>query len=184
MSELESSKLLETENSSLRKPEWANLHALTQLAPTALSKPKCVSISLLDWGSFNIVYKLSFRDGSAVAAAISNANEADINATAKLSKISTMLYIWENQEKYPLVPAPKVYTWDLSFANPIGAPYILWMLKIVNALAAVQASLSRPIPFNQIGTIYRNMAEGQYILGEFVDNTHSFGGPYSTISDL
>ncbi|KIJ44128.1 hypothetical protein M422DRAFT_208407 [Sphaerobolus stellatus SS14] len=206
-----SSKQLHDEISSLRKPKWANLNALVQLASAALSRSNCISISLLGRGSYNFVYKLVFKDGSDVAVSISKEREENFNVTAKLSEISTILYIQENQQHYHQIPVPKVYTWDLSFSNPIGAPYVFMdvvkgvslnerrapdgrkgldslypsdQLKVVNTLAAIQASLSGPISFNQIGSICRT-PEGRYFIGELVNlQARSFGGPFSAIADL
>lgn len=113
------------ELSDLPKPKWADLFALIGLAPIQLSKPNCVSLSLLGRGSYNFVYRLQFEDGSDVAASISEDDEKDFNPSAKLSEISTMRYVWESQELYPQIPVPKIHVWDLSFNNPIGAPYVL-----------------------------------------------------------
>ena len=82
-------------------------------------------MSLLGRGSYNFVYRLQFEDGSDVAASISKDDEKDFNPSAKLSEISTMRYVWESQELYPQIPVPKIHVWDLSFNNPIGAPYVL-----------------------------------------------------------
>ncbi|KIJ44129.1 hypothetical protein M422DRAFT_779617 [Sphaerobolus stellatus SS14] len=179
---------LQEEISNLRKPKWVSLKALMELAPTALSWSNYISISLLGRGSCNFAYKLVFQDGLDVAVSISKEREENFNVTVKLSEMSTILYIQENQQHYHQIPVSKVYIWDLSFSNPIGAPYVFMdvvkgvplnerrapdgrkgldslcpsdQLKVVNTLAAIQASLSGPIHFNQFGSISRT-AEGGY----------------------
>jgi hypothetical protein len=88
------------ELSDLPKPKWADLHALVGLAPIQLSKPNCVSLSLLGRGSYNFVYRLQFEDGSDVAASVSKDDEEDFNPSAKLSEISTMRYVWNFTRRY------------------------------------------------------------------------------------
>ena len=80
------------------------------------------------------------------------------------------------------IPIPQVYDWDLSFNNPVGAPYILRevvigknlaeddsfyrlsaqdQIKVIKALAVIQAELSKPSEFDKIGSLYHhNEGEG------------------------
>lgn len=74
------------------------------------------------------------------------------------------------------IPIPQVFAWDLSFSNPVGAPYVLRevspgknmaedgrfyrlstldKMKVIKELALVQAELSKPSEFDKIGSIYR-----------------------------
>lgn len=113
--------------------------------------------------------------------------EDDSNPSAKFSEISAMRYLWDSQEHYPQIPVPKIHVWDLSFNNPVGAPYVLMevargvslnlratdgrrgldsmtfadQLTIVNTLANIQASLSKPVSFNRIGSIYILICKGK-----------------------
>lgn len=90
------------------------------------------------------------------------------------------------------IPIPKVYDWDLSFTNPVGAPYILReispgknmaedgrfyrlstdnKMKVIKELALVQAELSKPSEFTKIGSIYSQKDSTGFYVGEIVSAT-------------
>jgi hypothetical protein len=86
------------------------------------------------------------------------------------------------------IPVPRVYAWDLTFDNPVGAPYILRecvpgknlsedgrfyqlspqdKLKVIKELAYVQAELSKPSEFDKLGYIYqREDGDGGFYVGK------------------
>jgi hypothetical protein len=83
-----------------------------------------------------------------------------------------------------------VYDWDLTFENPVGAPYVLRevvigknmaedgrfysltaqdKIKVIRELALVQAELSKPSEFSTIGSIYfRKDGRGEFYVGELI----------------
>ncbi|KAL7273106.1 hypothetical protein RUND412_004065 [Rhizina undulata] len=179
--------------SRLQRSDWVNLDALVSCAVSKLGKEKCVGISELGRGSHNSLYKLEFSDSSSCAASISNAPPQFFSERCKLSEIATMQYIYSS----PLynIPIPRILAWDLSFKNPVGAPYILRevvpgknmaeegrfyrlsaeeKMKIIQELAFVQAELSKPSEFNKIGSIYRRdfnakgSGEGEFYVDELI----------------
>lgn len=197
--------------SSIRKSKWVDLHGLIACAESKLLKGNCLSISLLGRGSYNTVYKLVFLDGTEIAASVSNDEEEDFNVSAKRSEIATMLYIAEIG-LYPEVPVPHIHAWDLTFTNPSCAPYVLmdvvkgcqingvegntrglWgldtlqpeeQLSVINSMARIQAALSRPVAFKQIGSLSRS-DEGDFAVSElFTLAGNCLGGPYSSISSM
>ena len=195
----------------LRKVKWLDLSGLVACVTTRLSKSSCTSISLLGRGSYNTVYKLTFSDSSSYAVSIPNDDEEDFVPAAKHSEIATISFI-RNSGLYPEIPVPQVYSWDLTFTNLAGAPYVVMdyingiqlnemeqgngalrgldamspieQLSVVNGLAKLQASLSKPVPFDQIGSLTWDN-DGSVVVGEFVTITGVLlGGPYKSVSQL
>lgn len=118
------SKDLEEQLSTLDKEEWVNLAALVDCAKTRLSKPSCKSIQHLGRGTYNNVYRLVFTDDTEIAASVPVHDEEDFNPQAKLSEIATMQFV-RTSGLYPDIVVPQVYAWDITFTNPVGAPYVL-----------------------------------------------------------
>ncbi|TDL17803.1 hypothetical protein BD410DRAFT_882709 [Rickenella mellea] len=198
---------LDDQISQLRKPKWANLRGLVSCAETRLSKPNCISISCLGYGSSNIAYRLTFSDQSAVAATISKQDEEDFNPSAKQSEIATMFFV-RDSGLYPDIPVPRVHAWDVTFTNPAGAPYVFMdyvvrkkldkltgndilkgldsmtneeQMSVVKALASIQASLSKPVPFDQIGSLTRTK-DGKFSVGPLYTSESSFG-PFKSLNE-
>ncbi|KAG5331649.1 hypothetical protein C0989_007735, partial [Termitomyces sp. Mn162] len=172
--------------------------------------PRCVSISLLGKGSFNTAYKLVFSNDTEVAASISCYDKDNFNPEAKRSEISTMSFVRESG-LYPDVPVPKVLAFDLTFTNPACAPYVLMEvvpgvtvelednkpndadatskshareLALVKALANLQASLSKPVPFDKIGSIATD-TDGKYVVGPLMEmDQECWDGPFESIQDF
>lgn len=139
-------------------------------------------------GSHNSLYRLAFSDSTECAASISNSPPQFFSQQIKLSEIATMQYLYSS----PLynIPIPEVYAWDLSFDNPVGAPYVLRevspgknmaedgkfyrlssqdKMKVIKELALVQAELSKPSEFDKIGSIYRRGdGEDGFYVGEII----------------
>ncbi|KAH0579365.1 hypothetical protein H2248_003504 [Termitomyces sp. 'cryptogamus'] len=177
---------------------------------TEFDGPRCVSISFLGEGSYNTVYKLAFSNGTEVAASISCYDEDRFNPDGKRSEISTMSFVRESG-LYPDVPVPKVLAFDLTFTNPACAPYVLMEvvpgitvdledeesdnadatskllardLALVKALAKLQASLFKPVPFDEIGSLF-TVTDGKYVVGPLMKmNQRSLDGPFKSIQDL
>ncbi|KNZ76278.1 hypothetical protein J132_10952 [Termitomyces sp. J132] len=171
---------------------------------------RCVAISLLGWGSFNTAYKLVFSNDTEVAASISCYDKDNFNPEAKRSEISTMSFARESG-LYPDVPVPKVLAFDLTFTNPACAPYVLMEvvpgvtvelednkpndadatsklhareLALVKALANLQASLSKPVPFDKIGSIATD-TDGKYVVGPLMEmDQECWDGPFESIQDF
>ncbi|KAG6901191.1 hypothetical protein C0995_015561 [Termitomyces sp. Mi166 len=103
---------------------------------------------------------------------------------------------------YSDIPVPEVFAWDTTFTNPTCAPYVLMELisgraladdlndlsqpqqiSYIKLLTRLQASLSKPVPFDQIGSI--TGGNGQHVVGPLMTLTQScLGGPYKSIGDL
>ncbi|KZT03963.1 uncharacterized protein LAESUDRAFT_761549 [Laetiporus sulphureus 93-53] len=202
---------LASQISQLRKPKWADLSSLLQVATAALGKTGCESITLLGCGSYNYVYRIAFDDGSDVAASIPNADEEDFVPATKRSEIATIRFVSESG-LYPHISVPKVHASDLTFANPVGAPYILMdvvkgvtlndaishdkelrgldalgaedQLRVVNVMAKIQASLSQPVPFDRLGSLVDSTTKG-FVVAEGISLTGDvLGGPWKSISDM
>ncbi|KAJ8579854.1 hypothetical protein M405DRAFT_835299 [Rhizopogon salebrosus TDB-379] len=204
------SKDLQESISALRKSKWVNLSALVDFATTRLSKPACQSIELLGYGTYNNVYKLVFVDGSEIAASLARHDEEDFNPQAKLSEIATMQFV-RTSGLYPDIVIPQLYAWDVTFTNPVGAPYVLmdvicgrnlnrlnnaaklWgldamsevqQLAVTKTLAKLQSALSAPVPFDKIGSITLD-DEGKFVVGPLLTiSQDNLGGPYQSIADL
>ncbi|KAF8532028.1 kinase-like domain-containing protein [Gautieria morchelliformis] len=195
----------------LRKVKWLDLNGLVTCVTAGLSKPdqaSCTSISLLGRGSYNTVYKLAFSDSSSYAVSVPHDDEEDFVPAAKQSEIATMSFV-RNSGLYSEIPVPQVYSWDLTFTNLAGAPYVvmeyidgirldqvkdgfLWgldtmspteQLSVVKGMAKLQASLSKPVPFDQIGSLTQNN-DGSFAVGELGTGGALLGGPYKTVSHL
>ena len=112
---------------------------------------------------------------------------------------------------YPDVIVPHVYAWDVTFTNPVGAPYVLmdivrgrklselsdhpnrlWgldtmseeqQLAVTKSLAKLQAALSAPVSFDKIGSIIHD-DEGKFIVGPLFNfSQQNLGGPYQSLTD-
>ncbi|KAG6860081.1 hypothetical protein C0995_016080 [Termitomyces sp. Mi166 len=190
----------------MKKERWVDLQGLVDcatahLAISALPGPSCTSISLLGRGTYNIVYKLEFSDGTRLAASVSSLDEEDFDPKAKHSEIETMKFVRESG-LYPDIPVPEIFAWDTTFTNLACAPYVLMELisgrtlandlndlsqpqqiSYIKLLARLQASLSKPVPFDQIGSIAHG--DGQHVVGPLMTLTQRcLGGPYKSIGDL
>jgi len=114
------------------------------------------------------------------------------------------------------IPIPRIYAWDLTFDNPVGAPYVLRecvrgknlsengrfyklsskdKMKVIKELANVQAELSKPSEFTELGYIYqREDGDNEFYVGKMAavpsgseeeDKLREpFLGPFSTLPDL
>jgi hypothetical protein len=205
------SRDFEEQISTLHKSEWVNLSALIDCATARLSKPACQSIQFLGRGSYNTVYKLDFADGTEIAAGVSVDHDEGFNPQAKLSEIATMQFV-RTSGLYPDIVVPQVYAWDVTFTNPVGAPYVLMdvvcgrqldtltnddpriygiaamseaqQLAVTKALAKLQSALSAPVPFDKIGSITLD-DEGKFAVGPlFTLLQENLGGPYPSVTDL
>ncbi|KAG0696244.1 hypothetical protein DFH29DRAFT_211752 [Suillus ampliporus] len=205
------SKDLEQQISILRKSRWVNLSGLIDCVTKSLSKPTCQSIQLLGNGSYNTVYKLVFADDTEIAASVSVHDDEDFNPQAKLSEIATMQFV-RASGLYPDILVPQVHAWDVTFSNPVCAPYVLMdivhgrkldnlknddnnlrgldsmsevqQLTATKTLAKLQSALSAPVSFDKIGSITLN-DEGSFIVGPLFSITQqNLGGPYQSLTDL
>lgn len=163
-------------------------------------------------GSHNSLYRLTFSDLTECAASISNSPPQFFSQQIKLSEIATMQYLYSS----PIynIPIPRVYSWDLNFSNPVGAPYVLRevspgknmaedgkfyrlssqdKMKVIKELALVQAELSKPSEFDKIGSIYRKDGKDGFYVGEiisacvgedFAGERGPSKGPYSSMPEL
>jgi hypothetical protein len=129
------------------------------------------------------------------------------NPISKRSELTTMKFVRESG-LYPDIPIPEVYASDLTFTNPVGAPYVLMELIkgrhlndlynaekgssgldalsledqmiVVDQLARLQVSLSKPVPFDKIGSLTDS---GQ--VGELFNIMNTcLGGPYRSLLDM
>lgn len=167
-------------------------------------------------GSHNSLYQLKFSDSTVCAASISNAPPKYFYPQIKLSEIATMQYLLQSP-RYT-IPIPEVYGWDLTFDNPVGAPYVLRevvigknmaedgrfyrlqsqdKMKVIRELALVQAELSKPSEFTNIGSIYhRGKDKSEFYVGELIsaacgedfpeedEGVVPSKGPYSSLPEL
>jgi len=188
--------------------DWVDLRGLMAVAEERLGKEKCVSLCELGQGSHNHLYKLSFSDGTEVAASISNSPKEYFTPLVKESEVATMQYLHSSPQYN--VPVPEVYAWDFSFENPVRAPYILRevipgrnlgaafptmkltdQLAIVRELAAVQAELAQPSEFKQIGNIYQRKGEDgqdEFYIGPLLSckapDGNGVRGPFDSLEEL
>lgn len=203
---------LELQISSLPKSSWVNLSALADIATKRLNRPTCQSIELLGKGSYNTVYKMVFVDDSEVAVSVSAHDDEDFNLKAKVSELATMKFV-RTSGLYPDIEVPEVLGWDLSFYNPVGAPYVLMdvihgrnlddlvndknklrgldgmsevqQLATTKALARLQAMLSAPVPFDKIGSITLDDDGEDFMLGPlFTITQENLGGPYKSLVEF
>ncbi|KAF5340406.1 hypothetical protein D9611_007965 [Ephemerocybe angulata] len=143
----------------------------------------------------------------------SGAFEPDYSPAAKESEIATMRFVRESG-LYPGVSVPQVYAWNTNFENPAGAPYVLmefikgkafnlavrdddpgWFhglravpesqqVALVKAMARLKASLSKPVPFSEIGSLAVD-SSGTFSVGPLMAiNGESLGGPYKSVEDM
>ncbi|KAG6867522.1 hypothetical protein C0993_001729 [Termitomyces sp. T159_Od127] len=199
---------LQEQISQLKKDEWVDLQGLISCATTYLATSlelpdlSCNCISLLRRGSHNTVYKLKFSDDTRLAASVSSLNEEKFDSEVKRSEVETMKFVRESG-LYPNVPVPKIFAMETNFTNPVCAPYVLMelvpgrvlvdglstlpqeqQLSYIKSIARLQASLSKPVPFDQIGSISRS-DDGRHDVGPLVGLTRRrLGGPYKSIEDL
>ncbi|KAG6894955.1 hypothetical protein C0993_010403, partial [Termitomyces sp. T159_Od127] len=204
---------LDEQLSKLWKNDWVDLRGLVTCATLHLFTSEspsidCVSISLLGQGSYNTVYRLAFSDDTEVAASVCQYDESKFNPEAKRSEIATMKFVRESG-LYPDVPVPKVLAWDFTFTNAARAPYVLMEVvpgvttkltkgisgdldtdslardfALIKSLAKLQASLSKPVPFNQIGSLVTDV-DGKFVLGPLMTMSQgTLGGPFKSIHDL
>ena len=204
-------KDLEEQLSTIQKEEWVDLAALVDCATTRLSKPSCKSIQFLGRGTYNNVYRLIFTDDTEIAASVPVHDDEDFNPQAKLSEIATMQFV-RTSGLYPDIVVPEVYAWDITFTNPVGAPYVLmdvirgrnlnelsdspnrlWgldtmpevqQLAVTKTLAKLQSALSVPVSFDKIGSITFD-DEGKFAVGPlFTLSQQNLEGPYQSLTDL
>ncbi|KAI0076393.1 hypothetical protein K474DRAFT_1663067 [Panus rudis PR-1116 ss-1] len=179
---------------------------------TDSNPPTCTSISLLSSGSSHIVYELVFSDKSKIAARVSRLSSETYRAELMQSEVATMKFV-RDSGLYADVPVPKVHASDFTFTNPACAPYVLMDVvkgvslaritdkqqqlsefdsltikqqrSVVKALAMLQASLSRPVSFDKIGSIVpssRRNGGGDPSVGSFVSRSKdTLGGPFTSI---
>ncbi|KAF5326604.1 hypothetical protein D9611_000883 [Ephemerocybe angulata] len=114
---------------------------------------------------------------------------------------------------YPDVSVPQVYAWNTIFESPAGAPYVLmdfikgkafdlaarhdsgWyrglravpesqQVALVKAMARLKASLSKPVPFTEIGSLVVD-SSGTFSVGPLMAiHGESLGGPYKSVEDM
>ena len=112
---------------------------------------------------------------------------------------------------YPDIAVPDIYAYDLSFSNPVGAPYTLMQLlegttyryvkseyhlntpdllphsdqlSMVKAFSKLQVQLCKPVPFNQIGSIFIDES-GEFSIGPLFDfDGREYGGPFDSVEEL
>lgn len=112
------------------------------------------------------------------------------------------------------IPVPRVFAWDLTYDNPVGAPYVLRevvtgmnmsedgrfyqlnsedKIKVIRELALVQAELSKPSEFDRIGCLYRRdvcaPGESEFYVGKLsmpraTDDDDDLRGPYASLPEL
>ncbi len=119
---------------------------------------------------------------------------------------------------YPDIPVPQVYGYDTTFANGANTPYTIMevmkgrrladihevqdrqhlsgldamciedQMAVAKSLGRLQASLSRPVPFERVGCV--NFAEGGFDVGPLFVGRDMFGrgayhaGPFKSLYDL
>ncbi|KAG6876239.1 hypothetical protein C0993_004817 [Termitomyces sp. T159_Od127] len=103
---------------------------------------------------------------------------------------------------YPNIPVPKIFALETNFTNPVCAPYVLMelipgrtltnslnklsrkqQLSYIKSIARLHASLSKPLPFDRIGSI--EGGDGQHVVGPLMTLTQEcLGGPYKSMEDL
>ena len=120
---METVDIISKQIASLQKKQWVNLDALPVVSIAAMKKESVTSVTMLGRGSYNIVYKVVFSDLSTIAASISCSDEERFVAAIKESEIAAMRFV-RGSGLYPTIPVPRVHSWDLTFSNPIGAPYV------------------------------------------------------------
>ncbi|RMZ84963.1 hypothetical protein DV738_g299, partial [Chaetothyriales sp. CBS 135597] len=93
---------------------------LAKAAAEAAGSNSCIDITKLPEGNFSKVFLMVMDDGKEIIAKLPNPNAGRAHLTTA-SEVATMDFV-RNVLK---VPAPKVYAWNSSCANPVGAEYIL-----------------------------------------------------------
>ncbi|KAG6897413.1 hypothetical protein C0993_007535 [Termitomyces sp. T159_Od127] len=97
---------------------------------------------------------------------------------------------------------PKIFAFETNFTNPACAPYVLMefipgrtltnglsklsreqQFSYIKTIARLKASLSKPLPFDRIGSI--KCGDRQHVVGPLMTLTQRcFGGPYKSMVDL
>lgn len=196
----------------------ATAHLASRRTPIPGGDLHCLSISHLGSGSFNHVYRLGFNDDTKIAASVTKDKESKFLPAGKESEIATMKFV-RNSGLYPDIPVPEVYAWDTTFKNLAGAPYVLMevidgvnvdtsrvdpgspfirkfdilpearQLAIVKALARFKASLSRPVPFTELGSVVGGTTKTGFSIGPLMNINHEtnhegLGGPYKSAQEM
>ncbi|KAI9675676.1 MAG: Phosphotransferase enzyme [Caeruleum heppii] len=97
-----------------------NVEELQRVAAKSVGARFCVTMTKLAEGSFNKVFRLVMDDGKVVIVRISNPNAGPEYLTTA-SEVATMDMLRTVLD----IPVPKVYGWNASAANPVGAEYII-----------------------------------------------------------
>ena len=169
-----------------------NTSALVYAAAKSLNSPTLPHIHELDFGGWNKLFSLTFPDHSEMIARIPMTYS---RSPRKLeSEVATMIFAREFCD----IPAPRVFAWNSSDDNPVGAPYILmskikevepweiWRkldeerrLKLLDTLARHHARFSRPLPFQNIGSLYFAPSLADSSLADFQDPNNFCVGAYA-----
>lgn len=184
-------------------------HSATATTTTRPSSSSSVAnpVPPLGRGSHNSLYSLTFSDGTTCAASISNSPPAFFSATAKASEVATMRYI-ASSPLYSTIPIPRIFAADHTFSNPVHAPYILRSVvpgrnlsedgcfyrlpaeskqRVIAALARIQAALSVPSEFTELGCIYHTPERGFHV-GPAIPppgaDTSAFCGPFRNLPEV
>ncbi|TFK53679.1 hypothetical protein OE88DRAFT_1733568 [Heliocybe sulcata] len=144
-----------------------NMRALAYAAASSLSNTSIPRVEAIGEGGWNRVYQLTFDDGAQVAARIPITQKT--TATKMSSVVATMTFA----RFYCGLPVPEIYAWNSSASNSVGCPYILMEVvggepityiwgrqsedrrrTILHSVARLHSHLSRPLPFNCLGSIH------------------------------
>ncbi|KAK3295806.1 uncharacterized protein B0H64DRAFT_155323 [Chaetomium fimeti] len=117
-------------------------------------------------GSYNAVFPLEFRDGSAAALRVRIAGQTAFPDEAVRVEVATLRYI----EKMTSIPVPHVYHWGTAAENPLGLgpfiimDYIFHDKKLEDLLVDPtvpdgEGDLDFTIPSDQLGRLYRQAAK-------------------------
>ncbi|KAH9946757.1 hypothetical protein B0H21DRAFT_742309 [Amylocystis lapponica] len=143
--------------------------ALACVAADAISNTSVPRVKCFAAGSWNIVYLVSFDDGTEVVARIPHLHGRTASSHPLSSKISSVVATMTFARFHCGIPCPRVLAWNSSESNPVGAPYIFmekvegrvpWevhrtrRLQILAELAKYHARFAQPLPVPQIGSIY------------------------------
>lgn len=200
-----------TQHTSAKKPqpviqavESVNFEALSIAAVALLPTSKTCQVNrdTYTFGGVNIVFELSFDDGTFWLARIMLPDASyptDGKCQPLESEVATLQFLRQNTT----IPIPRVYGYDANFGNEVGMPYILmealpgkrlwgggfsdfipdeYKLHVYRQIADILVQLYEH-PFKEIGMLFT--CEGNpdhYHVGSIFDAQYRFSpyGPFTT----
>lgn len=140
-----------------------------------------VRVRLFNAGAYNVLYKLSSKDPLFPPLLVRIACN-EIASNRMDSEVATMEFV----RAHTTIPVPKVYAYDSSRQNSIGAPWILLERFEAETYASVEHTLSssqqegigkqiaewthqlRGLSFDKIGCLYSR--NNHFVVGQFISS--------------